>query len=74
MDYLLRQDLGRFEGGVPTSRVRSGEQWDEPNCWPPLEHMLAVGLERTGLERARELAYQVSFSASELGKNERFFI
>ncbi len=35
--------------------------------------MLAVGLERTGLERAKELAYQVSFSASEVGKNERFF-
>lgn len=49
-----------FPGGIPTSDFQSGQQWDFPNCWPPLEHMIVMGLERTGLEKARELAFQLA--------------
>lgn len=35
-------------GGLATSDVDSGEQWDAPNSWPPLVHMLAEGCARCG--------------------------
>ena len=49
-----------YPGGIPTSEIQSGQQWDFPNCWPPLEHMIVVGLERTGLEAARDLAFRLA--------------
>ena len=38
--------------------VRSGEQWDFSNAWPPLQEMIVTGLENTGdaQELAKELA------------------
>lgn len=31
-------------GGVPTSGVQSGQQWDHDNVWPPLQHILSTFL------------------------------
>lgn len=58
MASLASQQL--CPGGVPTSYTETGQQWDFPNCWPPLEHMLVVGLERTELPEARELAFRIA--------------
>lgn len=33
----------QFPGGVPTSLRESGQQWEYPNAWPPLQHMLIDG-------------------------------
>lgn len=33
-------------GGAATTVVKSGEQWDFPNAWPPLQAMLIEGLRR----------------------------
>lgn len=33
-------------GGAATTLKRSGEQWDCPNAWPPLQSMLIEGLRR----------------------------
>lgn len=33
----------QFPGGVPTSLRNSGQQWDYPNAWAPLQHMLIEG-------------------------------
>ena len=60
VQYLQRQNLGLFPGGVPTTYTQSGQQWDFPNCWPPLEHMLVQGLEKTGLEEGKELAFAIA--------------
>ena len=35
-------------GGVATTCFESGEQWDAPNAWPPLQQMLVEGLQRCG--------------------------
>ncbi len=44
-------------GGVATSLVHSGEQWDAPNGWAPLQYMTVMGLERYGhYELARDVA------------------
>ncbi|XP_017782171.1 PREDICTED: trehalase isoform X2 [Nicrophorus vespilloides] len=47
-------------GGVPTSREHTGEQWDYPNAWPPLQHMIIVGLSNTGNKAASRLAYELA--------------
>ncbi len=31
------------EGGIAASSVHTGEQWDWPNAWPPLQYFLASG-------------------------------
>lgn len=44
-------------GGLRTSLVATGQQWDRPNGWAPLHWIAIDGLARTGEERlARELA------------------
>jgi len=35
-------------GGLVTTFERSGEQWDAPNGWPPMQYVSVVGLERYG--------------------------
>ena len=35
-------------GGFVTTNVRSGQQWDAPNGWPPLEWMAIEGIRRYG--------------------------
>ena len=44
-------------GGLRTTLARTGEQWDTPNGWPPLQWIAIEGLDRTGHDTAaRELA------------------
>ncbi|PNP38355.1 hypothetical protein TGAMA5MH_09713 [Trichoderma gamsii] len=31
-------------GGIPASNVQTGQQWDQPNVWPPHQHILMQGL------------------------------
>ncbi|PTY03864.1 trehalase [Opitutaceae bacterium EW11] len=42
-------------GGVVTSLVHSGQQWDGPNGWAPLEWITVVGLERYGHRQTASL-------------------
>jgi alpha,alpha-trehalase len=35
-------------GGLRTTTLKTGQQWDEPNGWAPLQWVAIVGLERTG--------------------------
>lgn len=34
-------------GGIPATNFKTGQQWDEPNVWPCLQHVLMEGLRRT---------------------------
>eukprot|EP00754_Rhynchopus_humris_P046314 Rhum_TRINITY_DN5836_c0_g1::Rhum_TRINITY_DN5836_c0_g1_i1::g.18576::m.18576/K01194/TREH, treA, treF; alpha,alpha-trehalase len=43
-------------GGLPTSLVASGQQWDYPNAWPPLQYMVVVGLNAMGGAHAESTA------------------
>lgn len=54
--YLLSSGALDFPGGVPASILHSGEQWDYPNAWPPLQSILIGGLENSGYDEARVLA------------------
>ncbi|KAK0618184.1 glycoside hydrolase family 37 protein [Bombardia bombarda] len=39
--------LDSKNGGVPTSNYLTGQQWDQPNVWPPHQHTLMKGLLNT---------------------------
>lgn len=41
------QKCGVLDTGLATSLRHSGQQWDFPNAWSPLVHMLIVGLRNT---------------------------
>jgi len=44
-------------GGVRTTQVRTGQQWDAPNGWAPLQWIALDGLERYGHQKlAHEIA------------------
>jgi len=44
---VIREKLLR-PGGVVTTEFNTGEQWDAPNGWAPLEWMVIWGLDRCG--------------------------
>ena len=44
-------------GGMATTQATTGQQWDEPNGWAPLQYLAVVGLRRYGeAELARTIA------------------
>jgi alpha,alpha-trehalase len=43
----VRMKLLRAEGIVPTANI-SGQQWDAPNGWPPLQWIAVEGFRRSG--------------------------
>jgi alpha,alpha-trehalase len=44
-------------GGLVTTLVESGQQWDAPNGWAPLQWIAVIGLRNYGFERlAHEIA------------------
>jgi alpha,alpha-trehalase len=47
MEITLREKFLR-EGGLVTTLVQTGEQWDAPNGWAPLHYLATEGLERYG--------------------------
>jgi alpha,alpha-trehalase len=34
-------------GAIPATNFRTGQQWDQPNVWPPLQHIIMQGLLNT---------------------------
>lgn len=40
--------------------MMTGEQWDFPNCWSPLQGMLIQGLHNTGDHGAQRLAVELA--------------
>ncbi|KAG8084106.1 hypothetical protein GUJ93_ZPchr0010g8488 [Zizania palustris] len=46
--------------GIATSLSNTGQQWDFPNGWAPLQHLIAEGLLSCGSAEARELAEDIS--------------
>jgi len=47
-------------GGIATSLLASGQQWDFPNAWPPLQEMLITGLRECGVPEGKELALELA--------------
>ncbi|RZC35606.1 trehalase [Asbolus verrucosus] len=58
--YLHKYEIMKYVGGIPTSMVETGEQWDLPNAWAPLQAIIIFGLEKTEVPEAQELAKKLS--------------
>lgn len=39
--------LDEKQGAIPATNLQTGEQWDQPNVWPPLIYILLKGLVNT---------------------------
>ncbi|CAH1404306.1 unnamed protein product [Nezara viridula] len=57
LKYLDKTNIKVNVGGIPSTLIHSGEQWDYPNAWPPLQYIFIVGLENTGDVHAQRVAY-----------------
>ncbi|KAF4045741.1 Trehalase [Phytophthora infestans] len=44
------------EGGIQTTTSVTGQQWDAPNAWPPLQDIIIEGLLTAGTATSRALA------------------
>lgn len=60
LEYLKKQNIEAYLGGTPTSLDYTGEQWDFPNAWPPLQSFLVEGLYNTGVKEAMEFAEELA--------------
>lgn len=50
----------KYPGGIPASLIKTGQQWDFPNGWAPLNHMIIEGLRNTNNSRLQELGYRIA--------------
>ncbi|KAL3272825.1 hypothetical protein HHI36_014284 [Cryptolaemus montrouzieri] len=58
--YLINNKILSFKGGIPTSLIDTGEQWDLPNAWPPLQSIAILGLLRSGSDKGRYFARRLA--------------
>lgn len=56
LKYIDRLQLDSYPGGVPNTLANTGEQWDFPNVWPPMQYILVIGLENLGTAEAKNLS------------------
>lgn len=59
VDYLSANGA-IFPGGVVATKKSTGQQWDAPNCWPPLQEIIVTGLLKTGSDKAIKTAKRVA--------------
>ncbi|XP_023314191.1 trehalase isoform X2 [Trichogramma pretiosum] len=60
LKYLEKSQIMMNQGGIPTTLEHSGEQWDYPNAWPPLQYLFIMALDKTSDPWAQRLAYEIS--------------
>ncbi|XP_044760080.1 trehalase-like [Coccinella septempunctata] len=58
--YLIKHNVFMYDGGIPTSLYETGEQWDLPNAWPPLQSLIILGLHRSGDATAKHYARRLA--------------
>jgi alpha,alpha-trehalase len=58
LQYINKTGIDDYPGGVPNTLYQSGEQWDFPNVWAPMQHILIIGLENLNDARTSEIAHR----------------
>lgn len=49
--YLDKAGVLAFPGGLPSSLISSGQQWDFPNAWAPTTWVVIQGLRACGQDQ-----------------------
>ncbi|XP_040580504.1 trehalase isoform X2 [Lepeophtheirus salmonis] len=60
MNYLRNAPAMKYLGGVPTSMLKSGQQWDLSNAWPPLQEIVITALENANDPDAKDMAFNLA--------------
>nr|CAD1835474.1 unnamed protein product [Ananas comosus var. bracteatus] len=59
LESLQRSELIQ-EVGIATSLSNTGQQWDFPNGWAPLQHLIVEGLAYSGSKEAKSVAEDIA--------------
>ncbi|XP_070346283.1 trehalase isoform X5 [Equus asinus] len=60
LKYLEDSQILTYHYGIPTSLRKTGQQWDLPNAWAPLQDLVIRGLAKSPSPRAQEVAFQLA--------------
>ncbi|XP_054842058.1 trehalase-like [Eublepharis macularius] len=60
LHYLKETHALSYTNGIPTSLAHTGEQWDLPNAWAPLQYMVIAGLAKSSSPQAHDLAFTLA--------------
>uniref|UniRef100_F1KYV0 Trehalase n=1 Tax=Ascaris suum TaxID=6253 RepID=F1KYV0_ASCSU len=61
LETLHRKGLLQFPGGVPTSLIRgTHQQWDYPNGFAPINHMVIEGLRKSNHPIMQQKAFEIA--------------
>ncbi|XP_031633665.1 trehalase isoform X3 [Contarinia nasturtii] len=58
LKYINETGIDLFPGGVPNTLIQSGEQWDYPNVWPPMQYLLVEGLRALETQEACKKSFE----------------
>ncbi|CAG9863924.1 unnamed protein product [Phyllotreta striolata] len=61
VQYLNKIGITKLKGGVPSSLLPTGQQWDFPNAWSPYQNLIIIGLDKSKDPNAVELAKELAF-------------
>eukprot|EP01059_Diplonema_ambulator_P021207 TRINITY_DN3524_c0_g2_i3.p1 TRINITY_DN3524_c0_g2~~TRINITY_DN3524_c0_g2_i3.p1 ORF type:complete len:612 (+),score=115.43 TRINITY_DN3524_c0_g2_i3:321-2156(+) len=56
---LAEIDQTILQGGVPTSWTVTGQQWDMPDAWAPLQHIIMQGALNTAHPKGHDIAQKI---------------
>lgn len=56
LKYIDQLKLDSYPGGIPNTLQHTGEQWDYPNVWPPMQYILVEGLDNLGTIEAKAIS------------------
>ncbi|XP_059123713.1 trehalase isoform X2 [Peromyscus eremicus] len=60
LKYLEDSQILTYQNGIPTSLRNTGQQWDFPNAWAPLQDLVIRGLAKSASPRTQEVAFQLA--------------
>ncbi|XP_047371966.1 trehalase isoform X1 [Sciurus carolinensis] len=58
--YLEDSQILTYQHGIPASLRNTGQQWDFPNAWAPLQDLVIRGLAKSSSPRTQEVAFQLA--------------
>ncbi|XP_006890899.1 PREDICTED: trehalase [Elephantulus edwardii] len=60
LKYLEDNQILTYKYGIPTSLRNTGQQWDYPNAWAPLQDLVIRGLAKSPSPQTQEAAFQLA--------------
>ncbi|KAM3722808.1 Trehalase [Dirofilaria immitis] len=60
IDFMNRSRVFNYPNGIPASLKNTGQQWDLPNGWPPLQHIIIEGMRKSDNPDTQEMAFKLA--------------